>query len=296
MLSRRTEYHTLKEYYTPRIEKNYTYSIKTLKSTSRKGNDYSFGRNDYSTYGTGSYYNSNSFSSKKCSCRECDYGRLENCTCEKCLNEGKSKYTSLTVYNTKKTSSNNYESNELDQKCTCGEEEESHYGTSTYNYNITTNIGTNRPCRTCGRLVCKCGQRAHNSVIHEIKHKNIKRKCICGDAEICTCGARKNKKKVVNRNIEIIKSDINTATTSTVVSRKNKFKLDGSEKHRATSSLVSYNNRRNDRLTSLENYRRHTDDQCTCGLDHSRLNSANNYVKTIESKYITQVDNLNCTC
>ena len=86
--------------YTPRIEQNYTYSMKESKTTSKKGGEYLSG-NGFSTYNTGSYYNGNSFSSKKCSCAECGYGTLDNCTCEKCLNEGKVKYSSISIYEDK---------------------------------------------------------------------------------------------------------------------------------------------------------------------------------------------------
>ena len=291
MLSRRTEYHAMQEYYTPRIDKNYTYSIKTTQSTSRKGNNYSFGRNDYSTYGTGSYYNGNtSFSSQKCSCRECDYGRLENCTCSKCISEGKAKYSSLTAYNSKKTRNSNFESN---KECTCEDEEKStseYYGANTLKYNTRTNIGTSEPCRTCGRIVCKCGRRARNQVVHEIKHKNAKKKCVCGNA-ICTCGARKNKKIVTslvntsfNRNIDSILKSANTSTINTSENRRNVIKIEGRKRNNTT------------RFNSVGNYRRNIEDQCTCGLDHNRLNSENKYVSTVERKYITQIDNLNCTC
>ena len=54
-------YSILQETYTPRIEKNYTYSLKTSQTTTRKGRDFSFSGNDH-TFDTNSYLNENSYS------------------------------------------------------------------------------------------------------------------------------------------------------------------------------------------------------------------------------------------
>ena len=175
--------------YTPRIDKNYTYSMKESRTTTRKGGDY-FSTNGYSTYNTASQYNGNSFSSKKCSCAECGYGTLDYCTCEKCLNEGKSKYSSSSLYENKKIRGRSVESGNLsenlDKKCICGDDPSNctcgYYGTSMVNYNSSNvrRYGNSSDDCTCGRLVCTCGKRHVNSAVHAIKVSkySTKKKCI----------------------------------------------------------------------------------------------------------------------
>ena len=93
-------YSILQETYTPRIEKNYTYSLKTSQTTTRKGRDFSFSGNDH-TFDTNSYLND--YGTLNGNEDECTCGELV-CTCGKAHNHSTSIHT--TKYSKYSSSSN----------------------------------------------------------------------------------------------------------------------------------------------------------------------------------------------
>ena len=237
MLSRTNDYHyqkinkhggntyKIKESYIPRIEENYTYSMRTLEtsSTNRGDGNYTSNRRGNYSFGNGyTPYKTNTFSNRSVAV----------------INESKKRRRNAHTKNIDEEDEANctcdlHEKNR-DDECTCGEL----VCTCGNHHNKSSYYTNNKKC-VCGNAICTCGARHSSSrKFYTSQKKTGKGYRNSTDQTVINSrvGTKLSANKVRRHFVEGLSNTSLTAVSS----------LSDRKKNRLSNSVASYSRRKND--------------------------------------------------